>query len=28
MTEYRYNGLHYVSSIKDPEGNVKRDVRM
>ena len=25
ITEYRYNGLHYVSSIKDPEGNVKRE---
>ena len=27
ITEYRYNGLHYVSSIKDPEGNVKREER-
>ena len=25
ITEYRYNGLHYVSNIKDPEGNVKRE---
>ena len=26
-TEYRYNGLHYVSSIRHPEGNVTREER-
>ena len=27
ITKYRYNGLHYVSSIKDLEENIKREER-